>query len=256
MVNDTSALSEQTALVAHSSGDSTWLDRLLDDDPLPRLGDAFQLNAMTSPTAMRYTRLVHPEARRQTGQYLRDTLVVPGEQSLRRSPLDSDPVPLDAAGLSAGLGIDASGLPQAYAGWRLAIELYILLGRDIYLFLDDVAMPYRRLGDSDLGRALTQRLLPFAEPLATDAMLFLVGVPNRLSALGGLRGHRTCYLEAGLAQAHLSALTVSGVTWSWHTEFFDDACCQVLGVDGVERAPLLVGRREDSDFEGDDECLG
>lgn len=252
-----SVLSEQTSLYARLEGDPFWLDRFMDDDPVARMGETFQLNAMVSPTAMRAARLIHPEARLRTGQWLRETLGPPSEQSIRRSPLDTDPIPLDQTRTTLTLGIDLTRLPEAYGSWRLGLELYALVGRHLYLLLDSHAMPYRRLSDEDLGVAMTGRLLPFADPDPdseprnrgdfNDAMLFLVAVPGRLGALGGLRGIRTCWVEAGTARCEVDAATAQGSHWEWHTEFFDDACARVLGIDGVERAPVLVATRKEGD---------
>lgn len=238
-------MSEQTALVARRTGDPVWLDRLIEDDPLARLAETFLINTQVSPTVTASAALIHPQARDRTGEWLRGTVVTADAGSLRASPVPDDPGPLDDAQLRAITGLDSARLPRAYADWRLCIEVYVVVGPDVYLLLDHLAMPFRRLDEEALGMLNSARLLPFAaadEP--TGVGVVLVGVPARLGALGGLRGFRTCLVEGGRAGAALAALATPapGLRWDWHTEFFDDACAQILGVDGLERIPLLVGR--------------
>ncbi len=243
----TEAMSEQTALVTKSIGDEVWLDRLVADDPVVRLADTFLINCQVTPTALPTTQLIHPNARVSTGGWLLGSLRNPQEDALRRSPVDDDPVPLGIADVERITCWPSDALPDAYMDWRLCVEVYLLVGKDVYLLMDEKAMPYRRLTDDELGRLWSGRTLPFV-PLDEEAgtptgvQAWLVAVPARLAALGGLRGARGSLIEVGRAIAGLARTEPeSRVRWEWTTEFYDDAACEVLDVDGLERVPVAVG---------------
>lgn len=240
-------MSEQTALVTRSTTDEVWVDRLVSTDPVPRLADTFLLNCQATPTEISATRLVHPQARTATGAWLLDTLRNPVEDALRFSPVTADPQRVTEDDIYRATAWPIGCLPDAYADWRLCVEIYLLMGQDLYLVLDRTAMPYRRLTEADMGKLWSSRTLPFTDledptKPPTGIMTWLVGVPSRLAALGGLRGARGSLIEAGRAMAALSSTQEGATTeWEWTTEFYDDAACVLLGIDGLERVPVAVG---------------
>lgn len=248
MPDDQSILSEQIALLGGSAHDDPfWGGRLTGDDPVCGLGDTFIVNSMATPTRLATTSLIPQEAVEFAGAWLSGLLATADDdlyEDVTASWRPEAPVmPVEALGEMVDIALH--DLPAAYCNWRLTVELYVLHGRSLYLLAGDLAVRHKVLTESELGIAFGARMLPFLpgggeEP--SGPMVFVVGIPNRMSALGGLRGFRRGLVDAGRGLATLEALAgPAGGRWLWETEFFDDACCRVLGVDGLERVPLAIG---------------
>lgn len=243
MTDNEAALSEQSSLFAHSTGDPAWLDRMSHWDPVARLGDTFLLNAQSTDQAAPHTRLISPEAIERVGEWLAETLHTPFEvdatQDWAMRPALGEAETRDL------LGFGVHDLPGPYAQWRFSTELYALVGDTAFVLMNDQFVRYRKLDQQDLGILLSGRTAPFQEldDATTGTVLVVVAVPGRLSAFGGLRGHRRGLVAAGEAMGHLRQVWDRvGVAeqWTWEQEFFDDACCRALGLDGVERVPLAL----------------
>lgn len=243
MSENDATLSEQASLFAFSGDDPVWLDRYNKWDPVARLGDTFLLNSQVGNQSMPYSRLIAPEALERVGRWLQDTLH-------ERFEVPGDALPEDRSILSDAevveiLGFDVGQLPEPYHRWRFSIELYLLVGDTIFILLNGQFVHYRRLNRIELGMLFSARTLPFLSDLgeATGVLLGVVAVPGRLGAFGGLRGQRRSLVAAGQAVGwiqHLWEDADAAYLWKWEYEFFDDACLQVFGLDGVERVPLAV----------------
>ncbi|MBT1035953.1 hypothetical protein KJY78_06295 [Canibacter sp. lx-45] len=241
-------LNEQTSLYDRGSVVSSWSDRVTDWDPVARLGDTFLLNSQVGDHPMPHTRLVPPDVLEQVSSRLALTLhgrlenLKLQEWALRSVLTDDEVVEL--------LGINIADLPQPYKEWRFSIEIYALVRDTIFLLLNGQFVRYRRLSRDELRIVLSERTAPFTSfsDEASGIMIAVVAVPGRLGALGGLRGERRSLIAAGEAIAQFRKLWLkSGVEdkWSWELEFFDDACSQVLGIDGVERMSVALAYRKD-----------
>jgi hypothetical protein len=246
---DRSLLSEQVALLDRRPTDPAWSSRLVSADPVAALGETFLLNGLVTPTRVGATALVPAEAREAVADWL-SGLLLTAEDELVEPPgaggVDQPVLALDV--LAAHAGLDLTALPPVHRRWRLTTEIYVLHARSVYLVSGPLALRHKALTDDELGIAYGPRLLPFlpAGEEPTGTMVFVVGVPARTAALGGLRGYRGGILHAGMAIAELAALADSGChpgecRWLWETEFFDDACARVLGIDGVERFAAGIG---------------
>lgn len=257
-LNGQGTMSEQASLFAASTGDDAWLDRMNAYDPTTRLGEAFLLNSLVSDVAVRATRLIPPAAMEQVGAWLAETLL-----SETGTPPQGTSV-CERPGLSneevfGCLGLRPSDLPTVYSGWRLAIEVYVVIDDIVLILMDRGFVRYRRLAERDLAAILSGRVAPFVDfndERLTGRVVALTAVPNRLAALGGLRGYRRALISAGEAMCELSSLwtrNADATSWSWHTEFVDDTCARVFGWDGLERIPLaLAYQRSSSSDPGDD----
>lgn len=241
-----SLLSEQVALLDRRPTDPAWGSRLVSDDPVPGLGETFLLNGLVTPTRVGTTGLVPTEARDAVADWLSGLLLTGADELVEPPPpeggVDLPVVGLD--GLAARTGLELTALPPVHRGWRLTTEVYVLHSRSVYLVSGPLAVRHKQLTEAELGIAYGRRMLPFLpageEPSGT--MVFVVGVPGRTAALGGLRGYRGGLLHAGMAIAELAALAEPGDgRWLWETEFFDDACARVLSIDGVERFAAAIG---------------
>lgn len=250
MSEDQNVLSEQISLLgADKRVDPFWTARLDGDEPVVGLGETFIVNSSATPTRVAATSLIPQEAVDFAGSWLAGLLAGPDDDLYRDPTASSLPeaAVMPTAALGEMIDIALHELPPAYGDWRLSVELYVLHGRSLYLLSGELAVRSRVLAEAELGIAFGGRMLPFLadggeEP--AGPMLFLVGIPGRMAALGGLRGFRRGLLDAGRGLATLQALSGAGAgRWLWETEFFDDACCRVLGVDGLERIPLAVGVR-------------
>jgi hypothetical protein len=241
---DRSLLSEQVALLDRRPTDPACAHRLVADDPVSRLGETFLVNGLVTPVRVPAAGLVPAEALDAVADWL-SGLLLTEEDGLVEPPgdgLDLPVVSLDS--LARRTGIDLAGLPSPHREWRLTTELYVLHSRSLYLLSGPIALRHKHLAGEELGIAYGRRLLPFLpsgeEP--TGSMVFVVGVPGRTAAIGGLRGYRRGILNAGMALAAVAALAAPGEgRWLWETEFYDDAAARVLGVDGVERFVAGVG---------------
>ncbi|MDN5892917.1 MAG: hypothetical protein L0H93_02730 [Nocardioides sp.] len=246
-MSDDGAMSEQTSLVAAPSGDATWLDRMVDYDEVTRLGETFLLNAQVTDEPAARTRLIAPEALERTGEWLRGTLADP-------RPVEDD-TPWSARGaLSLGeaadlLGLDLGDLPAAYDQWRMGVEVYILIGDIVFLLANEQFIRHKRLTSRELGMFLSGRTAPFVEfdETLTGTALVLSIVPNRMAALGGLRGFRGSMVAAGEALQWFRTAAVPPLSWAWEREFHDDACMHVFGLDGLERVPVVVGYQREGE---------
>jgi hypothetical protein len=240
-----SLLSEQVALLDRRPTDPAWSSRLVADDPVATLGETFLLNGLVTPTRVGAASLVPAEALDAVADWLSGLLLTPADELVEPPPdggVDQPVVTLDA--LAARTGLDLAALPPVHRGWRLTTEVYVLHSRSVYLVSGPLALRHKVLADDELGIAYGPRLLPFlpAGEEPTGTMVFVVGVPSRTAALGGLRGYRGGLLNAGMAISALAALADPGDgRWLWETEFFDDACARVLSIDGVERFAAAVG---------------
>lgn len=247
MSDDGAILYENVALLDGDARDPFWGGRLDGESPVASLGETFILNGLVSPTALSVATLVPDEAASAAGGWLARSITQP-EDELYRLP-DGEtaleaPV-LRVSELVDRVGAALEGLPAPYADWRLTTEIYVLEARSLYLLAGDLAVRHKLLSETELGIVYGQRMLPFlpvGDEQCSGAMLFVVGIPSRGASLGGLRGYRRGLIDAGQALAALRAVAEPGDgRWWWTTEFFDDACARVLGVDGVERIPLALG---------------
>jgi hypothetical protein len=243
------ALSEQSSLLAETTGDPAWLDRMVEFDPVARLGETFVLNSQVSDQEMPAARLVAGEALEAIGDWLADTLVpdVAEDSEAVSAEIGVDGVAhLSNAAAVRLVGLDPMTLPSAYRDWRVSVEIYVLVGDVVFLLLNHQFLRYRRLTSHELGMLLSPRTAPFMDfdDRITGTVVLVSVVPQRMAALGGLRGFRTALMHAGRATSALDhawrEAGVSSGTWRWHSEFFDDACCRVFGLDGVERVPMAI----------------
>ena len=122
--------------------------------------------------------------------------------------------------------------------------MFVLVDRSIYTVGDGFALRHKVLGEAELGIAYSGRLLPFAEDVDIDALVFLAATPGRIANFGGVRAHRTAYVESGVGMEVCRSNLGADRGWLWHTEFFDDAACRILSLDGVDAIPLVVGVKE------------
>lgn len=261
MESHTSTLTEQVSLLERGAHDAVWKHRLCVDEPVAQLGETFVLNCQVTPSRSYVAELVPVTVRGEIGDWLRHVSTSEDDESYRdpNESLDSDLLSGAAVGaemdshllsferLGQICGLDLTGLPQAYEDWRLCIELYVLHGRTLYLLSNGKGVRYKVLTEPELGSALSRRLLPLLPDDLEPAgpLVFAVSVPARSAALGGLRGYRWGIMAGGMAFSALSLLdsgpAESSLRWLWDTEFYDDAACRVLGIDGVERIPLVIG---------------
>jgi len=241
-------ISEESALLnVQKTGDLGNVGRIDTEEPMADLGAMFAVNCLVSPFGNVSSSLVAPAATEGISDWLRSTHVreedgIVGEVADRYSP-DVAFCTLDA--LAARLGAGDGGfdfLPDSWTDWRVHCDIYVLVDRMVYTLTDEFAARYLALTERELGIAYSQRLLPFAEGEEPDALVFLVAVPIRMGAIGGVRAHRSTIVQAGAGLESVRRnLTSTTGTWEWHTEFFDDAVCNVLGVDGVDSFPIAVG---------------
>jgi hypothetical protein len=255
MSSNSSIMPEQVSLFDRSAGQSTWSRRLVDDDPLHSLGETFVVNSLVTPTPNGAASVIAPQSTEEAGRRLAAASVSAADDLYRTDDWAGGAPPaflLDE--LSTRLGVDVHRMPRGYAGWRLSVEVYALFEGAVYLLLDDLAVRMKVLSEDEYGMAYVQRLMPFvgSSPDAmTGTMLFLVSVPSRLAALGGLRGHRRALMEATRAEAALASLVRPEMgRFEWDTEFYDDVCAAILDVDGVERVPLVIGYQTIPDEDG------
>lgn len=241
-------MSEQTSLLAASTGDDAWLDRITTYEPVARLGETFLLNSQVTQVPVSSTRLIAPGARSQVGAWLAETLAPdaarPEGASICERPGLTDDEVFDLVGLSR------EQVPEVYQDWRLAVELYVVLDDLVFCLMDGGFVRYRRLAERDLAALLSGQMTPFMsfDESVTGRVVILTAVPARLGALGGLRGYRSALMAAGEAMARLSASWASrerATTWEWHTEFVDDVCARAFGWDGLERVPLAIAYQRD-----------
>ena len=138
-------------------------------------------------------------------------------------------------------------LPEPWTQWRTDCEFFLLVDQSIYMIADSIALQHKALTSQEVAIAHSPRLLPFRKSKQARAFIFIVSVPARRSFITGVRGYRTAYLQAGVAlESCRRALSDHGV-WEWHEEFFDDAACRIVGVDGVEATPMAIGLLSDVD---------
>lgn len=241
-------ISEESALLnVQQTGDLGSIGRIDTDEPMADLGAVFAVNCLVSPFGNATSSLVAPDAAEGMSDWLKSTHVreedgIVGEVAEQYS-VDVAFCTLDA--LADRLGLGAEGLdflPDNWTDWRVHCDIYILVDRIIYTLTDEFAARYRALTERELGLAYSQRLLPFADDEQPDAIVFMVAVPSRFGAIGGVRSHRSTMVQAGVGlETTRRGLVSTTGTWEWHTEFFDDAVCDVLGVDGVDAFPVAVG---------------
>ncbi|MFY9488698.1 MAG: hypothetical protein WAP35_08400 [Solirubrobacterales bacterium] len=259
MEQQSSTMPEQVALFERNVKDSTWTGRLTVDDPVAELGPAFVCNGLITPTRVTVTSLLSPEAVDGAGERLA-AVTLEGADGLlvsSRSGNPSAPAYWDIEELGKTVGLDLTALPGEYLDWRFSTEVFILHGGATYLLLSDHGLRHRVLSGDDVSLTFVQRLLPFVQARPdqlTGTMVFLVTVPGRLAALGGLRGYRRALIETGRACAHLAgAADADGeIVWEWDTEFYDDAAARILGVDGVERVVTHIGYQRVLSDDSDD----
>lgn len=248
MAEDQNVLSEQISLLgADKHVDPFWTARLAGDEPVVGLGETFIVNSVATPTRVAARSLIPQEAVAFAGTWLAGLLAGP-DDDLYRDPTAvglPEAAVMPTVALGEMIDIALHELPPAYGDWRLSVELYVLYGRSLYLLSGELAVRSRVLAEAELGIAFGGRMLPFLADTGEEPagpMVFLVGIPGRMAALGGLRGFRRGLLDAGRGLATLQTLSgAGGARWLWETEFFDDACARVLGVDGLERIPLAIG---------------
>lgn len=243
MSENYATLSEQASLLAFSTDDPLWLDRINNWDPVARLGDTFLLNSMVGKQPMPYSRLIAPEALERVGCWLHSTLhkrfeVQEDTPSENRSIL-SDPEIVEI------LGFDVGQLPEPYHQWRFSVELYLLIDDTIFILMNGQFIHYRRLDRMELGTLFSARTVPFFSDLgeATGVVLGVVAVPGRIGAFGGLRGQRRSLIAAGQAVGwvqHLWEESDVADRWEWEHEFIDDSCLEVFGLCGLERVPIAL----------------
>lgn len=250
MTSTAPELPEQIALLDRDESDPSWTHRLSADDPVAQLADTFLINSQSTPVRTPVASLVPAELRGWASERLRAGVAdvaalyrdMPGSGGG-----DSERPLLPVAHLGQVVGIALDALPAPYADWRLTTEVYFLTGRDLYQLVGEHAVRYKRLHDSELALAFSPRLLPVNIDVArlSGELAFVVAVPVRGAALGGLRGSRTALVAAGVALGALRAAAVEaqGRRWWWDTEFHDDAASRLLSVDGVERVVLAIGAR-------------
>ena len=257
------SMPEQVALFERNVKDSTWSGRLTVDDPVAELGATFVCNGLVTPTRVAVTSLLSPEAVGGAGERLAAVTLKEADGMLisRRSGNPAAPAYWDIAELGESVGLDLASLPGEYSDWRFSTEVFVLRGGATYLLLGDHGLRHRVLSGDEVGLTFVQRLLPFMrarQDELTGTMVFLVAVPGRLAALGGLRGYRRAFIEAGKACAQLAASAADDgdVVWEWDTEFYDDAAGRILSVDGVERVVTHIGYQRVVTADDDDELLG
>lgn len=249
MSDATETLAEQVDLFAREDGDPLWLNRFTSADTVMQLGDKFVVNSIVTPRSPSATGLVAPEAINATGKWLAGTMLTLRDNLIRTGPeattTGQNPAVLRIDEAESMLGFSLADLPDPYGEWRFAIECYMLLGTALYQAYDGFLLRYKVLTENECGWAFGPRLLPFLGGRRHEMvgpMVFLVGCPARLGALGGLRGYRRTFLAAGWAARELRTAAVQGeASWHFETEFYDDVAAAVLSVDGVERVPLIVG---------------
>ncbi|WP_129358340.1 MULTISPECIES: nitroreductase family protein [Micrococcaceae] len=248
MHEDERVLNEQVSLCARKTPDAVWLERMNDWDPVARLGDTLLQNAQVTDQPVRSTRLIPAESVREIGQWLADTLHKPFAGSGPGGPEGHGALSEDD--VARILGFSVKQFPLPYEEWRMSTEIYLVVGRICYVLMNQQFVRYRALSSDDLGQLFSQRVAPFGtfDEGTTGAILIVSSVPGRLAAFGGLRGFRRALLEAGVAQEWLKTRLSrsNSVWWDWTTEFYDDALCSVLSLDGVERAPMCLAYQRDS----------
>lgn len=241
------SLSEETALLNVDGSDGVRFDRRLDHaEPLEQLADLFAVNCIVGPYGGSTSSLVAPEARDGVAQWIRSTDLTLDDGILTDPASTYEPdVPVcTPAALAARLGtVDLDWLPAPRTGWRLVCDVFVLVDRAIYTVGNGFALRHKVLSETELGLAYSARLLPFAPDLDLDALVFLAVSPGRVTNFGGVRAHRTSYLEAGVAM-EVCRSHLGGGAWQWHTEFFDDAASRILSLDGVDAIPMAVGVKE------------
>jgi hypothetical protein len=238
---------EQIALLERNPTDALWIARLTADDPVVDLGSTFVVNGLVTPSNTAVTSLIAPAGIAEAGRRLA-AVTVKVEDGIYLTPRSGNPAApsfWSVPELGQAIGLNLTELPAEYEGWRFATEIYVLHGGAFYLVTGKIATRHRVLSGDEISMTFVQRLMPFltARPdELTGVMLFLVVVPSRTAALGGLRGYRRALIDAGRASSALAGLaTDDTIGWAWETEFYDDAAARILGVDGVERIPTHIG---------------
>lgn len=241
------ALNEQVSLYAHKTADASWLERMNEWDDVARLGEIFLLNSQVSDLPVRQTRLISEEAVREVGRWLAGTL----QDHFEAPPLPGAEMSYSLSDKKATeiFGFPVGNFPPPYEEWRMSTEVYLVVGKICYLLMDGHFIRYRSLTMDEVEQLFSGRVAPFEafDETMENIALVLSSVPNRLASFGGLRGIRRSILEAGVAQEWLKArLDQFGTSrWTWATEFYDDALCSILSLDGLERIPMCVAFRRD-----------
>jgi hypothetical protein len=242
-------LSEETALLNIDGSDDLRFDRRLDHaEPMEQLAELFGVNCLVGPYGNSTSSLVPPEARAGVAEWIRSTDLTLDDGILTTPASTYEPdVPIcTPAALADRLGVaDLDWLPDPRADWRLVCDVFVLVDRAIYTVGNGFALRHKVLGEAELGIAYSARLLPFADDVDIDALVFLSVTPGRIATnFGGVRAHRTAYLESGIGLEVCRKNLGPIGSWQWHTEFFDDAACRILSLDGVDAIPLVVGVKE------------
>lgn len=242
-------LSEETALLNVDGSDDLRFDRRLDHaEPMEQLAELFSVNCLVGPYGSSTSSLVPPEARDGVVEWISSTDLTLDDGILTTPASTYGPdVPVcTPAALAGRLGVaDLDWLPAPRADWRLVCDVFVLVDRAIYTVGSGFALRHKVLGDAELGMAYSARLLPFADDVDIDALVFLAATPGRVAnSFGGVRAHRTAYLDSGVGLEVCRTHLGPADQWRWHTEFFDDAACRILSLDGVDAIPLAVGVKE------------
>ena len=238
---------EESALlnVRPNSGMS-WAARMDHPDPLADVGSLLAANSHVTPMGNCCSALIAPQALQGISDWLADSRLKISDNLLfeMESCYSPDVEACTLQALAEELEIPANTfefLPEPCKDWRLDCDFFILVDRAIYGIAESYAIRHKVLTKRELGMAYSNRLLPFHRGGTPRAMIFIISVPARRASLGGVRGHRYSYAQAGVAlESCRRGLSLAG-PWQWHEDFYDDAACEVLSLDGVEAIPMIIG---------------
>lgn len=226
-------------LVLRPSPSATYQARLTARTPDP--AEFFHVNSSLSPAGAHNAPLDDSEFR-EILAWFHGSAFAPHDDEWDPREAEAEGAVLPAAAVRDAWGVDLPGSlgddgEELLYGTDLMLLLHGRLyrwfpGRD-WLFTDS------RLAD-DTVAAIHGCLLP-AAPQA-DALLFVVGVAPRWTALQGPRGYRRLLLTAGRLTDRLvrAIADATGSAPPVLLDFYDDRMHGLLGLDGLERAVQAV----------------